>query len=101
MVAINNITMTEATISWSIQSFIEQEQYFVEYGLSAANLELISDIIQSISDTTINFQPYSVTLQGLTEATKYFFRVVAEFGVGDVYVRSTNIFSFFTQFERK
>ena len=98
---VTNISMTEATIAWDIPSFTVQEEYVVEYGLSATNLNLVSSIVQSISDNTINYQPYQVTLQGLMGSTQYFFRVLAEFGVGDIYHRSTNIFSFFTQFERK
>ena len=101
MVTITDISRTGAVISWNIPSFIEQEEYVVEYGLSASALDLVSDTIQSITDTSINFEPYNVTLQGLADGTQYYFRVVARFGVGGVYVRSTNLFSFFTHFERK
>ena len=101
MVEITDISRTEAVISWNIPSFTTTEEYIVEYGLSASALDLVSDTVQSITDTSVNFEPYNVTLQGLTDGTQYYFRVVAQFGVGNVYVRSTNLFSFFTHFERK
>lgn len=98
---VSYINMTEATISWNIPFFSEQEEYIVEYGLSATSLDLMSETVQSITDTSINFQPYEATLQGLTGGTQYFFRVLAQFGVGNIYHRSTNVFSFFTLFQRK
>ena len=93
--------MTDATISWNIPMFTEQEEYIVEYGLSPTDLNLESDTVESITDTTILNQPYSVTLQGLTGSTKYYFRVMAKFGTGGLYVRHTALYAFFTQFERK
>lgn len=101
MVIISDITETEALISWHIPFFIEQEEYVVEYGLSATALDLESNTVPSITDTSVNFERYDVTLEGLSVGTQYYFRVVARFGTGDVYVRSTVIFSFFTQFERE
>lgn len=101
MVTISDITETEARISWNIPSFTEQEEYVVEYGLSATALDLESDTVLSITDTSVNFYHYNVTLEGLSIGTQYYFRVVARFGTGDVYIRSTEIFSFLTHFERE
>lgn len=100
-VQVSSITMTEATITWNIPEFIEQEEYTVEYGLSPSNLNLESETVQSITDTSVNFEQYSVTIRNLTGGTAYYFRVVARFGTGGVYVRHTEVFAFFTQFERK
>lgn len=101
LVTISDITETGANISWHIPLFIEQEEYVVEYGLSPTALDFKSDTVLSITDTSVNFERYDVTLQGLSGGTQYYFRVVARFGTGDVYVRSTEIISFFTQFERE
>lgn len=101
MVTVSDITETEARISWNIPSFVEQEEYIVEYGLTAAALDFESSIVDSITDISTTFYPYDVVLEGLNNGTQYFFRVVARFGTGDVYVRSSDIFSFFTKFERK
>ena len=100
MVTITNITETEALISWNIPYFTAPEVYTVEYGLTSA-LDRVSSTVQSITDTSINFQPYDVMLQGLNTGTRYYFRVVARFGTDNIYVRSSDLFSFFTQFERK
>lgn len=100
MVTITNITETEALISWNIPYFTAPEVYTVEYGLTSA-LDRVSSTVQSITDTSINFQPYDVMLQGLSTGTRYYFRVVARFGTDNIYVRSSDLFSFFTQFERK
>ena len=81
--------------------FIEPEEYVVAYGLSPTSLNMTSDTVMSITDTSINFQPYELRLQGLMGATLYYFRVEARFGVGNLYFRHSDVFFFFTQFERK
>jgi hypothetical protein len=93
-VRVRSFTMTEAKISWNIPRFTQQETYTVEYGLSATDLSLVSDVVQSITDTNINNEEYDVTLRNLAGATKYYYRVVARFGV---YVRHTQVYAFFTQ----
>ena len=97
-VRVRSFTMTEAKISWNIPRFTQQESYTVEYGLSATDLNLESDVVQSITDTNINNEEYDVTLRDLAGSTLYYYRVVARFGV---YVRHTQVYAFFTQFERK
>ena len=101
MVTLTNITMTGVVVTWTIPSFLGMEEYTVEYGKSTAALDLVSTPVQSIEDTTTNFEHYSIALQELSAGTQYYLRVVARFGTGDIYVRSSDIFSFFTQFERK
>lgn len=81
--------------------FVEQEEYVVEYGLSTAALNLSSTTVLSITDTSINYEHYDVRLEGLSVGTQYYYRVVARFGTGGVFVRRTDIFSFFTKFERE
>ena len=101
MVEITGITQSEATISWNIPVFLEQEEYVIEYGQSATDLNLLSDPVLSITDANINFQPYSQTLSGLQTGTLYFFRIVARFGTGGIYVRYSDLFAFITEFERE
>lgn len=93
--------LNEVTISWSIPLFTEPEEYIVVYGLSASDLNLFSETVNSINNTNINNQPYSVTLQNLDSATLYFFRVVATFGTDGIYVRYSEVLSFITLYERK
>ena len=93
--------MTTAKIKWNIPQFVEPEKYVVEYGLSPTELTLESATVQSITDTSVNFEAYSVTLEGLTGSTAYYYRVVARFGTGDIYIRHTEVFTFVTQSPRK
>lgn len=71
-----------------------QEQYFVEYGVESNNLNQTSIQVSSVADITLQNQTYSVTLQGLTPATIYYFRVSAVFE--EVFQRYSDLSAFRT-----
>ena len=100
-VFVSGITLTSAVVSWEINYFVELETYAVEYGLSSTKLNQVSAVVGSVNDTSATDTPYSITLQGLDVSTVYYLRVKAEFGVGGVSVRYSDVIAFFTQQERK
>ena len=100
-VSVSEITLTSAVVSWKISSFVELETYTVEYGLISVMLNQVSAIVDSVNDTSATNTPYSITLQGLDVSTVYYLRVKAQYGVGGVYTRYSDVIAFFTQQERK
>ena len=77
------------------------ESYTVEYGLSSSELNQVSEVVFSPNDPTQVDLIYSVSLEGLNSGTLYYARVRASFGTGELYVRYSDVISFFTQTERK
>ena len=88
-------------MTWSIPYIFEMESYTVEYGLSSLELNQMSDVVLSPNDPTVIDRSYSVLLEGLDSGTLYYVRVRASFGTGELYVRYSDVISFFTQTERK
>lgn len=85
-------------MSWVVPSIIQQQQYYVIYGLSSSTLDETSATVTSVSDITLTDQQYSVGLTELSDSTMYYFRVVAEFG--DIVLMS-DINTFRTQDQRE
>lgn len=80
-------------MTWRIPSFIFQEQYYVEYGTNPDELDIITDPINSTSNTSITNMTYSTALTGLANSTIIAYRVVA---VYDIYRRYSDVAYFRT-----
>ena len=85
-------------MSWVVPSVIQQQEYYVIYGLSPSTLDETSATVMGVSDITLTDQQYSVNLTGLSDSTMYYFRVVAAFG--DIVLMS-DINTFRTQDQRE
>ena len=85
-------------MSWVVPSVIQQQEYYVIYGLSPSTLDETSATVMGVSDITLTDQQYSVNLTGLSDSTMYYFRVVATFG--DIVLMS-DINTFRTQDQRE
>ena len=81
-------------MSWIVPSVIQQQQYYVIYGLSSSALSETSATVIGTANTTLTDQQYSVGLTGLSNSTMYYFRVLAEF---DDIVLMSDINTFRTQ----
>ena len=86
-ITINDVTLNSAVVSWRIPSFIEEEEYYIEYGTYPDDLTQRTDSLTSPGDTTITNMIYSITLSELESGIVYHIRVVAVFG--DEFVRYT------------
>ena len=73
----SNVTLTTATVSWVIPSFLFQEDYIIEYGTDPRNLNMATDPIPSPSNTSLTNVMFSTTLSGLNDSTVYYLRVAA------------------------
>ena len=90
--------VTYVNISWIIPSFIEEEEYYIIYGLDSDKLEFISDSIESVSNVSLENQTYSLVVGGLEAATIYYGQIVAAFGGMSLeYKRYSNMFVFRTK----
>ena len=81
-VQISGIEFTFATVSWFVPYVPEQQAYTVRYGLEPNVLDLTWGLL--ISSQAEN-QTYSITVQGLTQGTDYYFRVSSTFGYSIIY----------------
>lgn len=72
-----NTTLTSTIIRWTVTSITEEQQYTVVYGTDAGDLSNSSESISSNDSPELTFQ---VALNGLSQGTMYYVRVVAEFG---------------------
>ncbi len=78
--ASSNVTFDEATITFTLTSNVLSEvSYTIEYGTDAA-LTNLSKKDGKTTLTTTDGQKVTVTLGGLSEGTKYYYRVVAKTG---------------------
>lgn len=57
----------------------------MEYGLLPDSLDMMAGPVFSNADPSLTDQTYSITLAQLDEATSYYLRVVATFGVYTLY----------------
>lgn len=93
-VFVSNISMDSATVTWTVPSISEQQEYYIQYGLSPELLTTTTDTITSTSNTML----YSLPLTGLNQGTNYYLQVVATFSDITLY---SNIVSFRTTEPRK
>ena len=94
-VVISDVTLTSAVVSWTIPSFIVQEQYYVWYGTDPDNLDQVTDTITSPEDTTVINSTYSTALEGLDSGTLYYIQVVAVYD--DVFARYSEVIPLITK----
>lgn len=87
---------TSVNISWTIPSFPEIEEYTVQYGVESNSLNLTSSTIDSVTDTTLVNQTYSIVINDLEAGTIYYMRVLAQYGVDIVYNRYSELTVFRT-----
>ena len=77
---VSDITSSSATITWTVASLSQQQEYYVDYGTDEDTLDQRSTTVTSSADTTLTDQDYTVSLSGLTLGTTYYIQVVATFG---------------------
>ena len=87
---------TSVNVSWNIPSITETEEYIVKYGVESDNLNLSSSTLDSVTDTTLKNQTYSVIINKLGAETIYYFRVLAQYGFGNLFKRYSDLSAFRT-----
>lgn len=75
---------------------METEEYKIEYGVESDNLNLTSQIVNSVTDRTLVNQTYSVIIDNLEMGTIYYVRVLAQFGIDGLYKRYSDVTAFRT-----
>lgn len=90
-VTVSNITEGSASISWTVPSVSESQEYYLLYGTNRYSLNFTTDRIQGNSNISLVNVTYSISLQNLDMGTMYYVVVVAEFG-------STTLYSDMTTF---
>ena len=93
-VTVTNITTVEAVVSWIIPRFTTPEMYYIQYGYEENVLDMTTTSVSSPTDTSLVNQTYSIMLQGLSDGTMYFLRVVAVYD--DIADRFSDLTSFRT-----
>lgn len=73
----------------------------LQYGTEADNLNLTSSTVDSVTDTTLQNQTYSVVLDDLEKGTIYYVQVLAQYGFGNLFKRYSDIIAFRTLEEGK
>ena len=84
-VVISDISDNTATVSWTVPSITEPQEYYLIYGTSQDRLNLTSDRIRGHIDVSLVNETYSISLQNLESGTEYFVAVVALFGSTTLY----------------
>ena len=92
-ITVSDITNSSATITWTVVSLSQQQQYYVDYGTNEDALDQRSGTVTSSDDTSLINQNHSVFLSGLSLGTVYYIQVVATF---EVYTLKSDISSFIT-----
>ena len=92
-VTVSDIMSPSATITWTIASLSQQQQYYVDYGTDENALDQRSKTVISSDDTSLTDQNYTVSLSELFFNTTYYIQVVATFGV---YTLKSGVSSFTT-----
>lgn len=77
------------------------EEYILQYGTESDNLNLTSSTVDSVTDTTLQNQTYSVVLDDLEEGTIYYVQVLAQYGFGNLFKRYSDVIAFRTLEEGK
>ena len=80
-----NIAEDSAVISWTVEYVLEQQQYYVAYGLDEDNLNETSYSILGNSNISLRDQTYNITLDGLTTGDTYYVVVIASYGFTTIF----------------
>ena len=83
-------------VSWTIPSLMETEEYIVQYGIESDNFNLTSSSVESVTNTTLVNQTYSVVIDNLDMGTVYYVRILAQYGIDDLFKRYSDITAFRT-----
>ena len=75
---------------------MEIEEYIVQYGVKSRSFNLFSSTVDSVTDTTLVNQTYSVVVNNLEAGTVYYIRVLAQYRVDFIYRRYSDIIVFRT-----
>ena len=97
-VEVSDISETSVVVSWTIEYVLEQQEYFLVYGVDEDALHLTSSSVLGHSDISLTNQAYNITLTGLTIGTDYYVAVIAEYGFTFLY---SDTISFTTHDRRK
>ena len=81
----SEITEESAAVSWTVEYVIEQQEYYLVYGVDEDALNLTSRTVQGNPDTSLTNQTYNITLNGLTFGTEYYVIVTAVYGFTTLY----------------
>ena len=93
---VTGVTSTNSVeVSWRIPSFTRQEQYYIEYGTDRDNLDQRTELIDSVTDTTLVNVTYTQIINDLSPGAVYYLNVVAVYEVisrrrSELYVLWTN-----------
>ena len=68
----------------------------LQYGTESNNLNLTSSTVDSVTDTTLQNQTYSVVLDDLEKGTIYYVQVLAQYGFGNLFKRYSDVNAFRT-----
>lgn len=93
---VTNLTMTSATVTFTVPSLTGTLTYYVQYGQTIDSLDLTSDPMTVAAQ--LGTETFSVVLSGLSTGTQYYYRVIVL--VGEVYLYSSTE-SFATIAQRK
>lgn len=92
-VGVSDITDYTCTVSWTVSSITEPQEYYLMYGTSQYSLNRTTDRIRGITDISLVNVTYSISLEDLEPDTEYYVAVVAVFGSTTLY---SNTVSFTT-----
>lgn len=92
-----DVKLTSVNISWTVPYIVEEEEYYIIYGVESDELDMTSDSIPSVSDTSLENQTYSLYVEGLKSGTVYYAQVVAAFGMSGEFKRYSDTFVFRTK----
>ena len=74
-----------------------EEEYYIIYGSDPNELNVTSDTVPSVSNTSLENQTYSILVEGLDVSTVYFAQIVAAFGANGDFKRYSETFVFRTK----
>ena len=95
LISVDDITRDSVAIVFEIPQYITQETYTVVYGNESTNLNQVSEPMESTNGTSA----YTITIDGLSTATIYYFQIVATYDV--VYNRYSDLSLFRTREDGK
>lgn len=68
-------------ITWTIEYVLEQQTYYIAYGVDSNALNETSYSIEGNSDISLVNQTYNITLDGLAYGTEYYAVVIAKYNL--------------------
>ena len=87
---------TSVNVTWNIPSISETEEYIIEYGFEPDKLNSTSSTLDSVTDTSLQNQSYSLVIDKLDTGTIYYLRVMAQYGFANLFKRYSSTIAFRT-----